>query len=112
MELKKADLMKAQDESWYFIAGCGGDLAEWVKGYEEAMKAQDIGAPTEWFVAQGWEINDHMGVHPPSPQAFPGDLTCLLFPLDGLALGGLAMFKIAMGDRWFDDVVQNARRSA
>lgn len=38
---------------------------------------------------------------------FRDDLTVLTFPLDGLHVGKLAMFKLTMEDRWFDDVTDN-----
>ena len=112
-EIKTAwqdELQAAYDGSWYWIGGCGGDLQQWIDGYEEAMKAQDIGTPVQWYRATGAEINNFMGVQYGSRHAFPTDLTCLMFPLDGLNVGKLAMFKIGMGDRWFDDLVQNTRR--
>lgn len=34
----------------------------------------------------------------------------LMFPLDGLNVGKLAMFKIRFGVRWFDDIVDNMER--
>ena len=39
--------------------------------------------------------------------AYPDDLTFLMFPLTGLNMGRLAIFKILMSDRWFDDIVDN-----
>ena len=33
-----------------------------------------------------------------------------LVGLDGLDVGKLAIFKLQMGDRWFDDVVDNDLR--
>ena len=38
---------------------------------------------------------------------YPDDITFLAFPLDGLDIGKLAMFKLKMGDRWFDDIIDN-----
>ena len=38
----------------------------------------------------------------------PG-LTFLLFPLTDLNTGKLAMFKMRMQDRWFDDIINNMR---
>lgn len=42
--------------------------------------------------------------------AYPDGLTFLMFPLTGLNMGRLAIFKILMSDRWFDDIVDNNRR--
>ena len=38
---------------------------------------------------------------------FPADLTVLTFPLEGLHLGKLALFRLRMEDRWFDDIIDN-----
>ena len=114
MEIKFADiadLQKARNESWYCIAGAGGEETEWVDGYTALLEEQGIGRPAAWFRTNGGTVNAmagayHGGVIVDRDQ-FPGDLTLLLFPLDGLHLGKLAMFKLRMGDRWYDDVVAN-----
>lgn len=106
------DLKRAYLGSWYFIAGCGGDLEEWVTGYEEWLAEHEIGKPTEWFQVSGETINRfaEQGGYPIAERdQFQPDLTCLMFPLDGLG-AGLPMFKLGMQDRWFDDVIQNMRR--
>ena len=108
-----ADLKTAYENSYYFIAGTGGDLQEWISGYEDLMKEQEIGTPTQWFKTNGATVNGYAGQHYGSlivdNDQFPGDLTCLLFPLKDLPAGRLAMFKMQMEDRWFDDVIQNMR---
>jgi hypothetical protein len=43
-------------------------------------------------------------------EVFASDLTFMFFPLDGLNVGKLAMFKMQMQARWFDDVIDNMRR--
>lgn len=108
-----ADLAKAYEGSYYFIAGAGGDLAEWTTGYEGLLAEAEIGKPTQWLQTNGATVNmfavEKKGGQIEDRDCFPGDLTCLLFPLDGLHAGRLAMFKIQAQDRWFDDVVQNMR---
>ena len=108
-----ADLKAAYEGSYYFIAGTGGDLQEWVSGYEDLLTKESIGTPTLWLKTNGATVNgfasQHYGGLIADNDQFPGDLACLLFPLDGLEVGRLAMFKLQMEDRWFDDVVQNMR---
>lgn len=111
--LDVADLQAAYEGSYYFIAGAGGPLEVWVDGYNGMLAEQNIGKPTEWLQTNGATVNGfatrhHHGEIQLNDQ-FPGDLTCLLFPLDGLNAGRLPLFKIAMQDRWFDDVIQNMR---
>jgi hypothetical protein len=110
-----ADLQKAEAESWYFIAGTGGNLQDWVNGYEDLMEEQGIGKPKLWFQTNGATVNAvaraKRGFEVAANDQFKGDLTCLLFPLEGLNAGKLAMFKLRMNDRWFDDVVANMRRA-
>jgi len=110
-----ADLEAAYAGSYYFITGAGAPLEEWVDGYNGMLAEQQIGKPTEWLQTNGATVNNFAaqkrgGLIVDNDQ-FPGDLTGLMFPLDGLNGGRLPLFKIAMQDRWFDDVIQNMRRA-
>lgn len=104
-------LAAAYEGSWYFIAGAGGDLQQWVNGYGDLFDEAEITRPTRWVQVSGETINrfvEHKkGGTLTRTDAFQPDLTCLLFPLDGMETPKLALFKVRMGDRWFDDVVQN-----
>jgi hypothetical protein len=105
----KDDLQRAYNESWYFVAGCGGDLVEWVKGYETLLTRQKIGKPVGWYRTTGAVVNEFAGASfiERRGNPFQPDTVCLLFPLDGLNAGRLAIFKLRMEDRWTDDVVDN-----
>lgn len=107
------DLSKADKGSYYTILGAGGDLQEWVDGLTKMLADEGIGKPTKWFQTTGFDINQYAAkpdgfLH--VDDAFPPDLVVLMFPLDGLDVGKLAIFKLRMQDRWFDDVVANMRR--
>jgi hypothetical protein len=109
--VERADLGKAYEGSWYTILGAGGDLMEWVEGYEEELAGRGIGKPVGWYRTTGAEINEYAGKALISHRAaFPDDLTVLMFPVDGLNVGRLAIFRIDWGDRWFHDVIDNMRR--
>ena len=101
-------LQKAYDGSYYTITGCGGDLEEWKEGYEKMLAAENIGKPAEWIDFTGKDMNTIYNLT--GLNAYPEDLHFLAFPLDGLEIGKLAMFKLAMRDRWFDDIVDNNMR--
>jgi hypothetical protein len=103
------ELRKAQAGSYYTLIGVGGDPQEWIDGYEKWLADEGIGKPVSWFHTNGGAVNALAGVVAPSTQAFASDLGFLLFPLDGLDIGKLAMFKIAHEDRWFDDIIGNMR---
>jgi len=94
--------------SYYTIVGCGGELAEWTEGYTQMLEEGGIGRPSRFITFKGADMNMHYGLT--ESNAYPEDLTCLMFPLDGLDGGRLAMFKLQMRDRWFDDIVDNNRR--
>lgn len=104
--LAPAPLPTAYEQSWYTILGVGGDVREWIDGYEQALTEEGIGTPQAWFTVTGHDLNKWL-----KPAAdedwFDGTLRGLMFPLTGLDLNKLAAFKIRWGDRWFDDVVQN-----
>lgn len=107
------DLAVARNGSYYTIAGCGGDLADWTQGYEKLLKEEGIGTPIEWFTTSGAAVNEFARkarggeIHP--NDQYPLDLVFLLFPLNGLVISKLAFFKLGMQDRWFDDIIANMR---
>lgn len=107
------ELSQAREGSYYTIRGAGGPLSEWLEGYEGLLDAVGIGKPQEWFQTTGAEVNlfatraKNGKIHP--RDCFPDGLVILLFPLDGLDVGRLAIFKIRMGDAWFDDIISNMR---
>ena len=84
------------------------NLQEWVDGYENMLAEKEIGKPVEWFTCKGKDVNAEFELQ--GNERFKNDLTFLFFPLDGLHIGKLAMFKLGMGDRWFDDVIDNSLR--
>lgn len=107
-EMNKFD--RAYNESWYTITGCGGDLNEWKKGYIEMLNDSGIGTPKKWIDFTGKEMNEMYDLV--DKNKYPDDLHFLAFSLEGLNVGKLAMFKLRMEDRWFDDIVDNnARRN-
>ena len=106
--IRKVNLQEAYNGSYYTITGAGGDLKAWVEGYNKMLAEQKIGRHREWFTAKGKEINTQYGLT--GRNAFKARLSFLFFPLDDLDIGKLAIFKLRMGDRWFDDIVDNSRR--
>lgn len=105
--LAPADLDAAFNGSYYTILGAGGDLNEWVAGYNGLLQQAGIGTPAGWFTTTGQAINEYAATKGTVGDPFADDLTCLMFQLDGLNGGALAMFKLQMQDRWFDDIVGN-----
>ena len=101
-------LEKAYKGSYYTIAGCGGDLEEWKKGYQELLDKEEIGTIKEWITFKGKDMNETYNLT--GRNAYPEDITFLAFSLDSLNVGKLAIFKLKMQDRWFDDIVDNNRR--
>jgi hypothetical protein len=113
--ITKADLLAARQGSYYTILGCGGPLEEWPKQIEPLMEEAGIGRPSAWYHTTGAEVNEFAeqgGYRMQSRDLFPPDLQILMFPLDGLNGGKLAMFKIQMEDRWFDDIIDNMHARA
>ena len=104
--MKKVDLKEAYNHSYYTILGADGDLQEWVDEYEKMLKEEGIGKPLEWFTCKGKDVNTEFNLQ--GNNKFQNNLTLLFFKLDGLAIGKLSIFKVRMGDRWFDDVIDNS----
>lgn len=91
--------------SWYTITGAGGDLQEWVTGYEGILEERNVGKPKEWRTYSGEQMNKYY--HLTGKNVYPNDLTFLSFSLEGLNTPALAVIKLMQGDRWFDDIVDN-----
>lgn len=106
-EIKNELLKMAYDGSYYTIIGCGGDLQEWKDGYQKLLDEQNIGTITKWIEFKGKDMNEELQLN--GQDKYRDDLQFLAFSLDGLNVGKLAMFKLQMGDRWFDDIVDNMR---
>ena len=98
----------AYNGSFYTITGCGGNLDEWTNGYCRLLKEKGVGEPEGVITFRGKDMNMEYGLT--GDNAYPDGLTFLMFPLTGLNMGRLAIFKILMSDRWFDDIVDNNRR--
>ena len=72
------------------------------------LDREGIGTIKEWESFKGKEMNNEF--HLTGSNAYQNDLTFLAFSLEGLDIGKLAIFKLQMGDRWFDDIVDNNQR--
>lgn len=108
-EMIKNDVLReAYDGSFYTITGAGGEISDWVNGYDSLMAEAGIGKATKWVTFSGKDVDDEFGLT--GTNRYPDDLTFLAFSLDGLDIGRLAIFKIRRGDRWFDDIVDNDLR--
>jgi len=105
MVFKDEKLQKAYDGSYYTITGAGGELQEWKDFYSKALEEQGIGKISEWIAFTGEEVNGELRLT--GDNRYPDDLHFLAFCLDGLDIAMLALFKLRMGDRWFDDIVSN-----
>lgn len=96
---------KAYHGSYYTILGCGGNLDDWKNGYQELFDKENIGKITSWIEFTGNDLNEFC--HLEGDNAYPADLACLAFPLNNLNINKLAIFKLNMEDRWFDDIIDN-----
>ncbi|QGZ16654.1 hypothetical protein PBI_DEWDROP_6 [Microbacterium phage Dewdrop] len=104
----------AYKNSFYTIAGAGGELSDWIEGYGKLLDEAGIQRPTEWFTTTGGEVNAYFlrtGRYPHPNDLFRDDLTILMFrPVH--PVGKLALFKVQSGDRWFDDIIDNMKTRA
>lgn len=105
MEIKNDMLRAAYEGSYYTIEGAGGDPQEWKEGIGAMLREQGIGEIAKWICFTGKDMNDEFNLT--GSNRYPDNLHFLAFPLDGLDISKLAMFKLRMGDRWFDDIVNN-----
>lgn len=106
---RAAVFKEAYEGSYYTITGCGGDINEWVKGYNNELSKRGIGRIDKFYLFYGRDMHANYGLS--GNNAYPDELTFLMFANDGLVIPKLAMFKYAMQDRWFDDIVDNNARA-
>ena len=102
MEIKNVslhELRKMDNKEGLVLQGCGGDLQEWVDGINEMLTENGILQNESRFEKAYTFSNEN--------------LTCLLFPFDGVQLdvGRLAMWRLetreTFGSTWLSDYVDN-----
>ena len=95
------DLRRMRDDEGIIFQGCGGDPQEWVDGINGLFTEAGILLNGSTFQAENVSVFQN------------GELTCLLFPFEGveLAVGKLAMWRIQthgqFGGTWLSDYVPN-----
>lgn len=103
--MKNDILREAYDGSYYTISGAGGNLQDWKDGYQNLLNEEGIGKVSKWAEFTGQDVNNEFNLT--DDNKYPDNFQFLAFPLDGLDIPKLAMFKIKMRDRWFDDIIDN-----
>ena len=102
MEIKNVslhELRKMENSEGLVLQGCGGDLQEWVDGINDMLTESEILRNGSRFEKAYTFSNEN--------------LTCLLFPFDGVKLdvGKLAMWRLetreTFGSTWLSDYVDN-----
>ncbi|MBO7735988.1 MAG: hypothetical protein J6S67_25690 [Methanobrevibacter sp.] len=83
--------------SYYTITGCGGDLNDWINGYEKLLREQNIGKPKEWLHFTGKDMNEKYGLT--GKNRYANDLNFLAFPIEELN-DGIIKFKMQMVKKW------------
>lgn len=107
-EITKEMFPKLYNEAWYTIEGAGGNLDDWEKGYQDLLDQEGIGKVRKWVTYTGKDMNEWAQLT--EDNAYPDNFTFISFSLDGLDLNKLAIFKLKMKDRWFNDIVDNNAR--
>ena len=93
------DLRRMGDQEGLVLQGCGGDTQEWVDGINDMFTEAGILRNGSLFKLDDVSLFQH------------GELTCLLFPFEGveLEMGKLAMWRIQthaqFGGTWLSDFV-------
>ena len=102
MEIKNVslhELRKMNNSEGLVLQGCGGDLQEWVDGINDMLTESEILQNESRFEKAYTFSNEN--------------LTCLLFPFDGVQLdvGKLAIWRLetreTFGSTWLSDYVDN-----
>lgn len=103
--MTKSELFeKATAGSYYTILGVS-DETEYKEGYQKMFDELGIGKIKEWYSFTGKDFN--LYYQPKGTTAFRPGLHCLCFPLEGLNVSKLALLRLQLEDKWFDDIVGN-----
>lgn len=108
-------LNPAYSNSHFTICGAGGDRQEWIDGITTLFEEKGVGTPKEFIFITGADVNayaehriEFAGTgYVKAEDYFQPDLTILMIPTDGLYMGRLALLKVNMEARWFDDIIDN-----
>ena len=99
------------DGSYCTMIGAGSTDGhkDWFDGINKALKEDKIGQIKTLYVFKGKDMDNFFGLT--GDNRYQDDLTFICFPLDGLDIGRLAMFKLKSELRWFDDICDNLSTS-
>lgn len=103
------DLDKAYDRWYYTIWADVKDENQeiLIDEVETALTHMSIATPKQWYVADGKTINGKFGLR---PGYIKNKSEYLMFDHEGMNIRDLACFKLLSKDRWFTDIIDNARR--
>ena len=95
------------DGSYCTMIGAGSTDGhkDWFDGINKALKEDKVGQIKTLYVFRGREMNEFFDLE--GDNRYKDDLTFICFPLDGLDIGRLTMFKLKSEMRWFDDICDN-----
>ena len=99
---------KLYNNSAFTFEGLGFDDFDELKDQiNECLEEENIGTvkSENFFTYSGKDMNDYY--HLTGTNRYPDTLTFVSFLLDDLDIGKLAMFKLRIGARWFDDIVNS-----
>jgi len=81
----------ARQEGWYVITGAGGDINDWIIGYNKLLAQFGVGQPMEWYHCNGALFDATFGLQ--GDDAYQPDISFLFFPLNGLDVEKLRAFQ-------------------
>ena len=93
------ELRRMKNSQGIVLQGCGGDLQEWVDGFNDLMTKENI-------LLDGSKFTNCVAFE-------NGDTTCILYPFEGaeLNIGKFAVWRLAthetFGGTWLSDYVPN-----
>lgn len=106
--LNEDNIHQAYEGAYYTILGAGGKMQEWYVGYQDLLNRTNVGTIKQWYSTTGKVLNNRYKLK--GKNRFKDNLKILMFPLDGLDVSKLAMFRLRVEDHWFNDVIDNSKR--
>jgi len=101
-------LERLENGSAFTVSGAGGNINDWAIGLKKMLKDKNIGHVDIFYTWTGKFMNETYKLS--GKVAYPDNFVFIAFPIEGMDIGKLAIFKMEFGARWLDDIVDNNTR--
>ena len=96
-------------DSAFTIYGCSGNMYEWAVKLNHVFVQTDVGRVEKFYTFVGAQMNEKYQLQ--GKKKYKDDLNFLAFKRNNLNLKKLSKIKDKLGAKWFNDIVDNNKKS-